>query len=85
MTETALKDMAAPRSVFRSWRLPAIPVSVALAVVWIIAMLLVAAFAEKIAPYGFTVDVSAEVRRWRAFEKRLLKQYFRKKGIRARK
>jgi hypothetical protein len=38
-----------------------------------------------VTPYGFTVDVSAEVRRWQAFEKRLLKAYFRKKGIRARK
>ncbi len=36
-------------------------------------------------PYGYTVDVSAEVRRWRAFEKRLIKAYLRKKGIRARK
>ena len=36
-------------------------------------------------PYGFTVDVSAEVRRWRAFEKRLIKAYLRKKGSRARK
>ena len=36
-------------------------------------------------PYGFSVDVSAEVRRWRAFEKRLLAQYLRKKGLRARK
>lgn len=34
-------------------------------------------------PYGFSVDVSAEVRRWRAFEKRLIKAYLRKKGIRA--
>jgi peptide/nickel transport system permease protein len=54
MTDAALKDSAVSRSVFRSWRLPAIPVSVALAVVWIIAMLLIAAFAEKITPYGFT-------------------------------
>jgi len=36
-------------------------------------------------PYGFTVDVSAEVRRWRAFEKRLIKAYLRKKSGRARK
>jgi hypothetical protein len=36
-------------------------------------------------PYGFSVDVSAEVRRWRAFEKRLVKAYSRKKGQRARK
>jgi hypothetical protein len=36
-------------------------------------------------PYGFTVDVSAEVRRWRAYEKRLIKAYLRKKGLRARK
>jgi hypothetical protein len=38
-----------------------------------------------VTPYGFTVDVSAEVRRWRAFEKRLLKAYFRKKGVRGHK
>ncbi|HEY1587574.1 MAG TPA: hypothetical protein VGH63_17875 [Polyangia bacterium] len=36
-------------------------------------------------PYGFSVDVSAEVRRWRAFEKRLIKAYLRKKGGRSRK
>jgi hypothetical protein len=36
-------------------------------------------------PYGFTVDVSPIVRRWEAYEKQLLKAYFRKKGIRARK
>ena len=36
-------------------------------------------------PYGFSVDVSAEVRRWRAFEKRLIKAYLKKKGGRARK
>jgi len=30
-------------------------------------------------PYGFTVDVSAEVRRGRAFEKLLIKAYLRKK------
>ncbi|MGC0395372.1 hypothetical protein ACVIU7_009262 [Bradyrhizobium liaoningense] len=41
-------------SVRRRISLPAIPVSVALAVAWIIAMLLIAAFAEKIAPYSFT-------------------------------
>lgn len=36
-------------------------------------------------PYGFTVDVSAEVRRWRAFEKRLIKAYLKKKGLGTRK
>jgi hypothetical protein len=40
---------------------------------------------RTVTPYGFTVDVSAIVRRWEAYEKRLLKAYFRKKGIRARK
>ena len=38
-----------------------------------------------VTPYGYTLDVSAEVRRWRAFEKRLIKAYLRKKGSRARK
>ena len=32
-------------------------------------------------PYGFTVDVSAEVRRWEAYERKLLRAYFRKKGL----
>lgn len=41
-------------SVRRRISLPAIPVSVALAVTWIVAMLVIAAFAEKIAPYGYT-------------------------------
>ena len=36
-------------------------------------------------PYGFTVDVSAEVRRWEAYRRKLLRAYFRKKGIRTRK
>jgi hypothetical protein len=40
---------------------------------------------RTVTPYGFTVDVSAIVRRWEAYEKRLLKAYFRKKGIRTRK
>ncbi|WP_024341863.1 ABC transporter permease [Bradyrhizobium japonicum] len=50
MTDATLKDT----SVRRRINLPAIPVSVALAVAWIVAMLLIAAFAEKIAPYGYT-------------------------------
>ncbi|WP_249139485.1 ABC transporter permease [Bradyrhizobium japonicum] len=41
-------------SLRRRISLPAIPVSVALAITWIVAMLVIAAFAEKIAPYGFT-------------------------------
>ncbi len=36
-------------------------------------------------PYGFTVDVSPIVRRWEAYEKRLLRAYFAKKGQRRRK
>jgi len=36
-------------------------------------------------PYGYSVDVSDEVRRWRAFEKRLIKAYLRKKSQRTRK
>jgi hypothetical protein len=40
---------------------------------------------STVTPYGFSVDVSAEVRRWRAFEKRLIKAYLKKKGVRARK
>jgi len=36
-------------------------------------------------PYGFSVDVSAEVRRWEIYERKLLRAYFRKKGQRARK
>ncbi|WP_128925693.1 ABC transporter permease [Bradyrhizobium guangxiense] len=50
MTDAALKDTAARRRI----SLPAIPVSVALAITWIVAMLVIAAFAEKIAPYGST-------------------------------
>jgi hypothetical protein len=38
-----------------------------------------------VTPYGFTVDVSPIVRRWEAYERRLLKAYFEKKGIRARR
>jgi hypothetical protein len=34
-------------------------------------------------PYGFTVDVSAEVKRWEVYRRKLLRAYFRKKGIRA--
>jgi hypothetical protein len=34
-------------------------------------------------PYGFSVDVSAEVRRWRAFEKQLVKAWLRKKSGRS--
>ena len=48
------KENASKLESRRRVSLPAIPVSVALAVAWIIAMLLIAAFAEKIAPYGFT-------------------------------
>ncbi|MBH5372803.1 ABC transporter permease [Bradyrhizobium glycinis] len=51
MTDATLKDA---KAFSRRFSLPAIPVSVALAVTWIVAMLLIAAFAEKIAPYGFT-------------------------------
>ncbi|MBR0829698.1 ABC transporter permease [Bradyrhizobium manausense] len=50
MTDATLKDAA----VGRRLSLPRIPVSVAIAAGWIIAMLLVAILAEKIAPYGFT-------------------------------
>ena len=50
MTDATVKDAAASRA----WRLPAVPISVALAALWIIAMLLIATFAERIAPYGFT-------------------------------
>ncbi|WP_025036321.1 ABC transporter permease [Bradyrhizobium sp. DOA9] len=50
MTDATLKDTAVRRRI----SLPAIPVSVALAIAWIVAMLVIAAFAEKIAPYGFT-------------------------------
>ena len=42
-------------------------------------------YEQQLTPYGFTVDVSAIVRRWEAYEKRLLRAYFRKKGIRTRK
>ncbi|GLR91354.1 ABC transporter permease [Bradyrhizobium iriomotense] len=50
MTDATLKDTAVRRRINR----PAIPVSVALAVTWIAAMLVIAALADKIAPYGFT-------------------------------
>ncbi|TPQ35884.1 peptide ABC transporter permease [Bradyrhizobium guangdongense] len=50
MTDATLKDIAAGRRL----ALPKIPVSVAIAASWIIAMLLLAIFAEKITPYGFT-------------------------------
>lgn len=50
MTDATLKGTADRRRI----SLPAIPVSVALAVTWIVAMLVIAAFAEKIAPYGYT-------------------------------
>ncbi|MFK4499117.1 peptide/nickel transport system permease protein [Bradyrhizobium japonicum] len=50
MTDATLKDTAVRRRI----SLPAIPVSVALAISWIVAMLVIAAFAEKIAPYSFT-------------------------------
>lgn len=50
MTDATLKGSAVRRRI----SLPAIPVSVALAVTWIVAMLVIAAFAEKIAPYGYT-------------------------------
>lgn len=36
-------------------------------------------------PYGFTVDVSDEVRRWEAYRHKLLRAYFRKKGATRRK
>jgi len=50
MTDTTLKDS----TLYRRLSLPAVPVSVAVAAAWIVAMLLVAVFADKIAPYGFT-------------------------------
>ncbi|QOZ77077.1 ABC transporter permease [Bradyrhizobium sp. CCBAU 53351] len=50
MTDATLKDAGVRRRV----SLPAIPVSVALAITWIVAMLVIAAFAEKIAHYGYT-------------------------------
>lgn len=50
MTDATLKDGTARRRL----SLWAVPTSVALAAVWIVVMLLVAAFADKIAPYGFT-------------------------------
>ena len=50
MTDATLKDSAVRRRI----TLPAIPVSVVLAITWIVAMLVIAAFAEKIAPYGYT-------------------------------
>ncbi|MGY4376269.1 ABC-type dipeptide/oligopeptide/nickel transport system permease subunit [Bradyrhizobium sp. i1.3.6] len=50
MTDATLKDAGVRRRI----SLPAIPVSVALAISWIVAMLVIAAFAEKIAPNSFT-------------------------------
>ena len=50
MTDAALKESAVRRRI----SLPAVPLSVALAIGWIVAMLVIAAFAEKIAPYGYT-------------------------------
>ncbi|MGJ5091047.1 ABC transporter permease [Bradyrhizobium oligotrophicum] len=49
MTDLALKSPAARRP-----RWPNIPVSVTIAVGWIVAMLLLAIFADQLAPYGFT-------------------------------
>ncbi|XUM24531.1 ABC transporter permease [Bradyrhizobium oligotrophicum S58] len=49
MTDLALKPPAA-----RRLRWPNIPVSVTIAVGWIVAMLLLAIFADQLAPYGFT-------------------------------
>lgn len=50
MSDVTLKETALRRRI----NLPAIPVSVLLAIGWIVAMLVIAAFAEMIAPYGFT-------------------------------
>ncbi|SMX60597.1 Putative oligopeptide ABC transporter (permease protein) [Bradyrhizobium sp. ORS 285] len=49
MTDVAMKAPAAKRL-----RWPNIPVSVAIAIGWIAAMLIIAVFADQIAPYGFT-------------------------------
>ncbi|WP_035655385.1 ABC transporter permease [Bradyrhizobium sp. STM 3809] len=49
MTDVAMKVPAA-----RRLRWPNIPVSVGIAIGWIAAMLVVAIFADQIAPYGFT-------------------------------
>ena len=51
MSDATLKDS---KALSRRFSLPAIPISVALAIGWIVAMLLIAAFADTIAPYGFT-------------------------------
>src|SRR5262249_10725610 len=50
MTDAALKPAPARRRL----SLPAIPAPVVIAAAWIVAMLLIAAFAQSIAPYGFT-------------------------------
>lgn len=49
MTDVAMKAPAA-----RRLRWPNVPVSVTIAVGWIVAMLLLAIFADQLAPYGFT-------------------------------
>lgn len=49
MTDVAMKAPAA-----RRLRWPNIPVSVTIAIGWIAAMLIIAIFADQIAPYGFT-------------------------------
>nr|WP_041756226.1 ABC transporter permease [Bradyrhizobium sp. ORS 278] len=49
MTDVAMKAVAA-----RRLRWPNIPLSVTIAIAWIAAMLVVAIFADQIAPYGFT-------------------------------
>ncbi|NPV20560.1 ABC transporter permease [Bradyrhizobium sp. 81013] len=49
MTDVAMKAPAA-----RRLRWPNVPVSVIIAVGWIAAMLVLAAFADQLAPYGFT-------------------------------
>lgn len=49
MTDVAMKAPAA-----RRLRWPNIPVSVTIAIGWVVAMLAVATFADQLAPYGFT-------------------------------
>ncbi|UFZ07736.1 ABC transporter permease [Bradyrhizobium ontarionense] len=49
MTDIAMKAPAA-----RRLRWPNVPVSVTIAVCWILAMLVLAMFADQVAPYGFT-------------------------------
>ena len=56
MTDASLTDQPSRTHVSS---LPAIPASVALAILWIVAMLAVASFAETIAPYGFTRSTCA--------------------------